>query len=388
MIVAGGTYGERCLYPYWDRIFGSGLRAAVAASGLSDSVTLHTYVPDEWRDDVAATLLAFGIKGEIRPSLDPITFKYLDSLEKSLIPTPPEKLESTLDVEGDVVLRFGMMEGDARVKGNRVVYDPQSSGALFSGNGSSAHKLAMVIAQAELLGLVAGLRGQHPATAADIKLRDAIVAVQDSPSPPQIIVVKDGFGGLTVFLGDEPNTIPSYAAESYFRIGAGDVIATAFAHAWGELDMEPISAAEYAARSVAYFVEDARLPLLPPSLLGTRTRARDHGQNLRILGLGDYEVRSLVLRTQNWIWELQGSIEQVVLHVDDLGSSSHPIDLVIIGSRSRLTKVEEIARLAGTPAVVFWPGGGREQIEHLFPRSIISRDYASALYHAMRRAVP
>ncbi|QND63672.1 hypothetical protein HB777_07010 [Mesorhizobium loti] len=388
MIVAGGTYGERCIYPNWDRIFGSGLRAAVAASGLSDSVTLHTYVPDEWRDDVEATLSAFGIKGEIKPSSDPITFKYLDSLEKSLIPTPPEKLEPTLDVEGDVVLRFGMMEGEARVKGDRVVYDPQSAGVAFTGNGSSARILAMIIAQGELLRLVAGLRGQHPATAAEIKLRDAIVAVQDSPSPPQIIVVKDGFGGLTVFLGDEPTIIPSYASESYFRIGAGDVIATAFAHAWGELDMEPISAAEYAARSAAYFVEDARLPLIPPALLGMRTLSRDHGQNLRILGFGDYEVRSLVLRTENWIWELQGSIEQVVLDEQDLAFNPRPIDLVIIGSRSTPTKVEEIARLAGTPAVVFWPGGECEQIQHLFPRSIISRDYPSALYHAMRRTVP
>lgn len=388
MIIAGGTYGERCLYPNWDRIFGSGLRAAVAASGLSHSVTLHTYVPDEWREDVAATLLAFGINAEIKPSSTPITFKYLDSLEKSLIPTPPDIPEEALDVEGDVVLRFGMMEGEARVKGDRVVYDPQSSGALFSGNGSSARKLAMVVTQAELLELVARLRGQPPATAAEISLREAVIAVRDLPAPPQIIVVKDALGGLTVFLGDEPNIVPSYAAESYFRIGAGDVIATAFAHAWGELAMESIAAADYAARSLAYFVEGARLPLLPPSSLGVRTRSHEHAQNLRILGIGDYEVRSLVLRTQNWVWELNGSVEQVVLHPDDLASSHRPIDLVIIGSQSTPRNVEEIARLSGTPAVVFWPGGPREQIQHLFPGSIVSSDYASALYHAMRRAAP
>lgn len=379
MIIAGGTYSERCIYPEWDRIFGSGLRAAVAASGLSPAVTLHTYVPDAWREDVEATLNSFGIEGRLEKTERTIVFEYLDSLQRSLTPIPPEP-NKDLEADGDVILRFGMMEGSAKVTGDRVVYDPQSSGVHFSWNGSSAKSLAMIVNEVELLQLA---RVQPHVDGSAI--REAVIALRETPNPPQVVVVKDGLGGMQLFVGDEPLRVPSYAAESYFRIGAGDVIATAFTHAWGELRKNAVEAADYAARALSYFVEGARLPLAPSEQLEDRKRSRDTGTNLRLLGVGNYEVKSLVLQTAAWIHDLNGTVRQIVLQPEDLQPCDDAFDLLILGSRTSRHHVERLAEKIKIVPVIFWPGGDPDEIRGLFPGAIISRDYASALYHAMRK---
>lgn len=382
MIVAGGTYAERCLYPDWDRIFGSGLRSAVAASSLSQSVTLHTYVPDEWRADVEETLRSFGISSNLRTTKHQLTFHYLDSLQKLLLPQKP-KAATKLEVQGDVVLRFGMMEGTAIVTADRAVYDPQSSGVAFSENGSSAGNLAVIINESELLGLAPGAEKMRR----DVGLRESMIRLREVGTPPQVVVVKDGLGGLRLFVGgDESVEIQSYAAESYFRIGSGDILATAFAYAWGERSMAPEAAADYAARALAYFVEGARLPLVRPEELLHRKRAQYTDQQLTVLGVGDYEVQSLALMTAGWIEAFNGSVLNLVL--GHHGLNNQRIDLAIIGTGAHRMDFEMIAVLPHPPSVIFWPGGSPNSIRHYFPNSIISADYPSALYHAMRKPAP
>src|SRR5258708_4217158 len=82
MIVVGGIYQERCRFPRWDRIFGSGLRAALAISELAPDVELHSYVSDALAEDVAATLASFGVTGRLQPSSTTFTFHYLNPFDK------------------------------------------------------------------------------------------------------------------------------------------------------------------------------------------------------------------------------------------------------------------------------------------------------------------
>lgn len=381
MIIAGGTYAERCIYPHWDRIFGSGLRSAVAASSISPSVTLHSYVPDDWRADVEETLRAFGISPNLRTTTHQLTFHYLDSLQKLLLPQKP-KATTKLEVQGDVVLRFGMMEGTAIVSADRAVYDPQSSGVAFGENGSSAGKLAVIINESELLGLAPGADKMRR----DVGIRESVIRLREVGTPPQVVVVKDGLGGLRLFEGgDELVEVQSYAAESYFRIGSGDILATAFAHAWGERSMSPEAAADYAARALAYFVEGARLPLARPEELLNRKRAQYTDQQLTVLGVGDYEVQSLALMTAGWIEAFNGSVLNLVL--GHHGLNNQRVDLAIVGTGAHQMDFERIAMLPHPPSVIFWPGGSPDLIRHYFPTSVISADYPSALYHAMRKPV-
>lgn len=380
MIIAGGTYLERCQYPKWERLFGSGMRAAIAASGLSEGTVLHTYVPNVWKSDAEATLSSFGIVGELVPTRHELIFEYLDTLQKSFIPDMPDDTEQErpLALGGDVVLRFGFMEGTAKVEGRTVVYDPQNSYAKFHTNGSTADRLAMILSEEELL----GFGGLGDASRTDDNLAAAAQNVFESKPAPQIILTKDRLGGLQVFFGGSPISIKSYAAESYFRIGVGDVLAAAFAHAWGELGMDPVEAADFAARSIAYFVEDARLPLLPPSQLSGFRHSRKDGDHLRLLGVGRFEAKSLVMQTEILIRSFGGSTD--FTYIDWDGEIRGPIDLLIIGSSEGPSISDDIRERVGEPKVVFWPERDCRMVQRCFPASRIAGDFPSALYHAMR----
>ncbi|NJO36162.1 MAG: hypothetical protein HC869_27030, partial [Rhodospirillales bacterium] len=270
MIIAGGTYAESCRFPHWDRIFGSGLRAALAVSTISPGTILHSYVHEGWRDDVVATLAAFGVAPNLVLAADGITFQYLHSFEK-LGWTPIEiRQEPPLDVQGDVVLRFGMLEGEACVAGERVIYDPQSDNpGSFSANGSTAKELALVLNRAELLqcGLPDGwMKSQDLRDFNEFDDQAAVQNIRDvEHNRNALLVVKRPLGGAVVYVGDDsPVVVPGYAANGFFRIGSGDIFSAAFGYAWGELRMAPAAAADYASRCLGYFVEDHRLPLPAP----------------------------------------------------------------------------------------------------------------------------
>ncbi len=388
--IAGGVYAERCKYPAWDQIYGSGLRAAIAVSSLSDRVHLHAYVPGEWMDDVKTTLASFGILETLRETRAPQTFQYLHTLALSVRPDVSSSYPD-LVVEDEVVLRFGMLEGDARVKGDRVVYDPQSPNASYYYNGSTAGSLAMIVRYSEIPGATAARAKGASSDEAGPLLPDeddlikAVVAQRDLSQPPQIVLVKDGFGGVTVFQGDQPTRIPSYAAESFFRIGSGDVTAAAFAHAWGELGWDPVDAAHYAARCAAYFVEGPRLPLPNVAEVADRMPNQIRPGKIRIVGLGDFEQHVLVLTTEAWLRHLGGTVEHVTFGLDDLDSRVQEcVDLLLVGARCSRFELEAAARAGLRPTVIFWPSAHADFSRHYFPSAIVARDYATALYHVMR----
>lgn len=55
--------------------------------------------------------------------------------------------------------------------------------------------------------------------------------------------------------------MPPYRTEKVFKIGSGDVFSAAFAYYWAERGLDPVSAADAASRSAAYFVSGPNLPL-------------------------------------------------------------------------------------------------------------------------------
>ncbi|WNJ90920.1 hypothetical protein [Bosea sp. 685] len=280
-----------------------------------------------------------------------------------------------------------MIEGDARVQGNRVVFDRQSSPGTFQANGSHANSLVQIATHIELLELANAARGSALNSMKLIeRLREGVIALTEQTPRLKYTLAKDGLGGLVLFQGDEAVTIPSYAAESYFRIGAGDVIASAFAHAWGELKMPADEAADYAARCSAYFVEGPRLPLPSPRDLCGRLVTTERKENLRILGIGDFELQALLRATENWLEHLGKSALYRTFDPDDPQPPEDVSDLVLVGSRITRGQLDAIAKAAVRPAVVFWPGGSMHLARELFPDAMIANDYATALFHAMRSA--
>ncbi len=249
--IAGGVYFERCLTPGRSALLGSGGRAAAALSSLSDHVVLHSFHPSDRMSDAQYALGAYGVETVFYPSTAVVGFEYLHPMSSPRISPVPLPVAGRIDVEGDVVLRFGCLEGDFRITGHRAVYDPQSGSApeLFSSNGSKAQTLALVLNRGEAMLLT---REEDPARAAEALVRS---------DGADVVVIKMGAAGAFVLESGRQHRIPAYESNAVDKIGSGDVFSAAFAHFWGDLGHDAAAAADFASRYTAGYVEDRVLPL-------------------------------------------------------------------------------------------------------------------------------
>ncbi|RUW76171.1 MAG: nucleoside 2-deoxyribosyltransferase [Mesorhizobium sp.] len=245
MIIVGGVYREECVRPYWSRIFGSAGRAAVALSALSPHSHLTAYAYTGWAEDVRQTMQGFGVATDLREITANVGFHYFHPLSISELVGAPGKQLQSLSANGDVVLRFGMVEGDAVISARRAIYDPQhpSAALLFHANGSTAKELAIVLNEAELeYGVGEGV--------GDIwsyeTVRDRFKA--------DVVVVKRGPLGAVVIQAGGNVQLPAYRSETVFKLGSGDIFSAVFAHLWGERDWPAAQAADFASRAVACYV--------------------------------------------------------------------------------------------------------------------------------------
>ncbi len=249
--IVGGVYFEHCLRPAWDQLFGSAGRAAALLAEAAD-VELHTYVDPRWRRDVEARASAFGF--DLHPHDCPfsISFNYTHPLAIPLISPPLHRItqQPALDISGPVVLRFGMLECEARVSGERVVYDPQSATnpRPFHANGSAAEHLA-IVANVNEATLLTGEQDTRSAAQALLHQHKA-----------EVVIIKQGPYGALLVTTAGSTSITAYQSEFVFSIGSGDVFAAAFTLFWGEQKRPPPEAAELASRVTALYCGSRALP--------------------------------------------------------------------------------------------------------------------------------
>lgn len=251
--VVGGVYRERCMKPAWVEIFGSGGRAASALAGLGAGATLHAYFDSQSREilEARAALEDFEVKG---PAIDKaVTFDYVHGLAKPTIVQATVR-QQPIRVKAECVLRFGMIEAEAVVTGDRVVYDPQNPSLpqAFQTNGSSAGQLAVVLNQYEA-SLLVGQPDEVPE-----KVGRRIVAANKA----QIVIIKQGPHGALVFEGKKVDRVPAYLTERIWKIGSGDHFAAHFAFRWMHEGRSAAESADLASRATAYFVENRGFPTL------------------------------------------------------------------------------------------------------------------------------
>ncbi|MDX9708489.1 MAG: carbohydrate kinase family protein [Trichloromonas sp.] len=258
MKIAGGFYREQCCMPAWDAMLGSGARAAMAVSTLSPGSSLHTYAGDCDRNAVGA-LKEQGIKLQIRQRPTGVVFSYFHPLSRPHIyPSPHEIVrQPAITVNGDAVLRFGFLEGEAIVEADRAVYDPQTwrNPVPFGANGSRVNVLAIVLNELELRSST-GLYDLKQAALQIIEKKNA-----------DVVVVKRGIWGATVYeRSGLVMSIPAYRSSRIFKIGTGDVFSAIFAHFWAEKKLPPAEAADLASRAVAQYCSTGNLPIEPGGL--------------------------------------------------------------------------------------------------------------------------
>lgn len=255
LTIVGGVYIEKCIEPLWDAVFGSAGRAMAAVSSLVTGARLVTYVDDTTRDAAEALVRECAGMLEAHETARSIRFNYFHPLSVPIIhPEPGVAPNDPIHVTGDVVLRYGMLEGDAIVKANVAIYDPQSAfGAqAFTANGSTAERLAIVLNKAEALSM-SGLSDARSAASALLKSEGA-----------EVVVLKQGPAGALVLTKHGEATVPLYKTANVWKLGSGDVFSATFAALWGCKGFDPAEAADCASRATAYYCNTRSLP--PPGV--------------------------------------------------------------------------------------------------------------------------
>lgn len=243
MHIVGGTYRELCEHPYWDRLLGSGGRAAYVFEKLSPGSHFYTYLSEGEKFDSLNNITIHTFQRSSR-----MVFAYFHPLSKPIIQPPLEDLhaQETIEVEGDIVLRFGFLEGDAKVKARKAVYDPQTwrYPSQFFENNSECEELVVVLNELELINMMS----IDDIDQAAFKLLEI--------KGTSAVIVKRGALGAIVYDKDKMiHSIPVYKSNCIFKIGTGDVFSAVFAFYWGEKNMSPSLAADLASRAVSIYTE-------------------------------------------------------------------------------------------------------------------------------------
>ena len=256
--IAGGVYAERCIEPHWDDVYGSAGRAAAAMSGVLSDVKLVTFRAEDLRDGIDNLEAAYGITITGPEVPRGIAFSYTHSLSTPVIEPRPDNIEQrgSLDATDEVVLRFGMMEGSARVTASIAVYDPQSAfdPRPFGENGSRAGRLAIVLNRDEGRRLTGS---DVPGEIASMLLREGT----------DVVALKMGSQGVLVATPDGTSAIPAYKSDQIWKIGSGDVYSAAFALNWAIEGRSPADAADLASRATSAYCANRALPIGSASTL-------------------------------------------------------------------------------------------------------------------------
>ena len=187
---------------------------------------------------------AFGVHAHLTEIEADIAFTYFHPLSTPDLHGASAKSSNLLRVSGETILRFGFVEGDALVDGERVVHDPQNwrDALTFCHNGSRATALAVVLNEVELKRST-GLTGAS-----------AVQMLLDKTGA-SVAVVKRGPHGAAVFeAGGIRSNVPAFRTPVVFKIGSGDVFSAHFAYEWAERRRPAADAALAASRAVARYV--------------------------------------------------------------------------------------------------------------------------------------
>lgn len=388
MIIVGGVYREECVRPHWSRLFGSAGRAAVALSTLSPNSHLTAYAYTGWAEDVRQTMHGLGVRTDLREITANIGFHYFHPLSVSELVGPPSKPLPSLSASGDVVLRFGMVEGDAVIRARRAIYDPQhpSAALLFHANSSTAKELAIVLNEAELKYGVGG---------GDIwayeTVRDRFKA--------DVIVVKRGPFGAVVMQPSGNVQLPAYRSETVFKLGSGDIFSAVFAHLWGERDWPAAQAADFASRAVARYVS-TREPQLSLEGVEGLTPQTAGGTAGRV-----YIAAPFFTLSQRWLVdEIRGCLEmlggQTFSPIHEVGShggveyiagkdleglqSCNAVVAVIDGEDAGTLFEVGYARNLGIPVIALAESPRPESLTMLEGTGcLITDDFTTAIYQAI-----
>ncbi|EGH27966.1 nucleoside 2-deoxyribosyltransferase family protein [Pseudomonas syringae pv. japonica str. M301072] len=244
--IVGGIYGEHCVRPAWDEVYGSAGRAATAIARFGGDVELQGFVDadQQYIMENRAALERFKFQPHVIAT--GLSFEYLHGLSRPAVIGALEQVEE-LKVAAPKVLRFGMIEATVVVDAEYAVYDPQSADApqSFGANGSKASHLALVLNRNEA-GFFIGDHSLSPESLAK--------AVADKQHA-EVVIIKMGPLGALVYDKGNISRVSAHRTARVWKIGSGDTFAAHFALAWMEEGLSAHNAAVRASKATAYYCD-------------------------------------------------------------------------------------------------------------------------------------
>ncbi|MES0197019.1 PfkB family carbohydrate kinase [Mesorhizobium sp. M0011] len=391
--IVGGIYREKCAFPYWDQLLGSAGRAAMGLVGLVTKIRLHSALSKGEDLAAEASFGAAGIELNITRRSAPVEFDYLHCLAVPRI-SPERVLEKLVfpEMTGEVVIKFGMMECDPRITAHYGIYDPQSAfdPLSFSKSGSKAEHLAIVANRGEILSM-----------AKKNSVDDAVRFIISSENA-EVVVVKEGIDGATVYSGGESKHVPAFKTRNVFSIGSGDVFVTAFSYAWAIGGLSAFDAATFASRSTADYVETRNLAITAPGAGDTHTREtvtraggkvylagpfRETGQRM-LIDDARSQLRALGMRVFSPIHEIGPGVAELVVRQDLAAIRECDAVFAILNGSSPGT-VFEVGYARALDKPVYCVAQNMRDVDLKLPKGAgahLHEDYVSALFQIAWRS--
>lgn len=260
MIIVGGTYSEICSEPDWNNIYGSGLRAVhvILENDKEENVEFYTCADKSNKEYLEYYEFTYPkLKNFIQHIPHSPQFYYDHPLKTPIILPRPDILSKQLvniNVEGENILAYGMIDANIKINGKKVVYDPQSpvNPQSFKSTLSSAEKLITIVNIDEAR-TISGY-----SDISDIK------NYFFNNEECHALIIKMGAKGAYLFQDKISETIhiPVYETKKVWSIGSGDVFAAFFAMNWFK-EVDIIESARLASKATSIYCNSKDLLLLP-----------------------------------------------------------------------------------------------------------------------------
>jgi len=399
--IIGGIYNERTIFPEDDVIYGSGGRAAAALSQLDSDIKLTSYVGENRRTDIEYHIKNIW-KVELEPYYIPeiVSFSYYHGLSTPVIkPTQlPIPNLPTIEVKDNVILQFGMLEGQVIVKGNKVVYDPQNpeNPDFFDKNGSTAQDLAYVLNRNEAFMLSQKCDSDEAA---------AIILSKHNAS---VVIIKSGAYGAKIYTRTTTEHVGAYMTQKVWSVGSGDIFSAVFAYFWGMKNSTPLEAAQYASKGAALYCETRQLPICEDAFSEKKFKLKfllplkkPTEANIYLAGpfftMGQLwlieEARTALMNAGFNVFSPYhdvglGDADEVV-PADIQGIEDADVMLALCDGLDAGTLFEVgYAVKKGLPIVAFGEQTSSESMKMLYGTNCkVFKDFASAIYHAQWEAI-
>lgn len=245
--VIGGTYREIDYDDISFEIFGSGFRCAKFLLENNCNVKFYTSGNSEVYRFLKENRKVYDkLAFECTESDEIITFKYSFALDNPNIFPNILNIKKTKDIESNDtnIICYGMLETNFKVKGEKIIYDPQTSlrPVKFKEIGK-AEQLIYIVNQNE---------------AKTISSSNNLSDIKNyffEEEKVKAFIIKNGPYGATLYYDDKEFRIPSYISRNVNKIGSGDIFTSSFGYYWMEKNLSLEDCAIYASKSTSLYCD-------------------------------------------------------------------------------------------------------------------------------------